>query len=197
MHKTNAPTRTDIALWVVGFAIAISVALWWGAGRADAAPPLCDNSECTITVPPSTTPPGAESTTTAAPTTTTAVPSTTTQPPAPSTSTTTTVAVGPPPVSTMPPKDDDVVVIPPGRQACVIRTGPESAVTYVWYYLTPPTNALYSSGSQALEPFAPCYVPRPSSLPVTGADHRGILLAALFVGLAGGILLAVSRRKVA
>ena len=186
VRPTPGPTRTQIAIWTVLFAITIAVALWVGAGRSDAATNYCDDSSCTSTVPPTS-----DVTTTAAPTTTTTVvPSTTTQPPAPSTSTTTTsVAVGPPPT----PVPTSDIVTPP--QVCVIRTGVESASTYAWYYLAPPTNALYYSGSQALEPFAPCYVPIPSTLPITGNDPTPIMALAFVVGAAGAVLVAVSRRK--
>ncbi len=198
-HRVSRPDRTPydrpltIALIAVCAAIVVFVVLFFTGGRAHA--DYCDDSSCTSTVPP-TAPPStdvtstSEVTTTAAPTTTSVVPSTTTQPPAPSTSTTTTVAVGPPPTPTTAPDD---IVTPP--QACVIRTGLESAVTYVWYYLTPPADAEYYSGSQALEPFAPCYVPHPSHLPITGDDHRAGILASLIVGLTGVVLVVVSRRR--
>lgn len=159
-----------------------------GDARAD----YCNDSSCTSTVPPTTdVPPTSDVTTTAAPTTTTTVaPSTTTQPPAPSTSTTTTsVVVGPPP--TVPPSSSDIVTPP---QVCVIRTGIESSRTYAWYYLAPPDDALYYSGSQALEPFAPCYVPHPSQLPVTGRNNTTPAVA-LVVCVVGAILIVISRRR--
>lgn len=201
VRPTPGPTRTQIAIWTVLFAITIAVALWVGAGRSDATTNYCDDSSCTSTVPPTS-----DVTTTAAPTTTTTVaPSTTTQPPAPSTSTTTTsVAVGPPPAIS-----DDDIVTPPCDQSdgyprrpdngcevdpCIVTWEDGSHTTYEWFYMQPPSGTLYYTGSTTAYAMT-CYVPHPSTLPVTGNAPAPIMAIALVVGVAGAVLVAVSRRR--